>query len=88
MQYAQWHIIIMYITHGKVFGGGGGGGGTPNIFMFWLFPENGSISERTFNSALIVHTTLYKILHLQKNNINFHFRHVPKLSIGFKHKKK
>ena len=60
MQYAQWQIIIMYITHGKVFGG------TPNIFMFWLFPENGSISERTFNRALIVHTTLYKILHLQK----------------------
>ena len=22
-------------------------GGTPKIFMFWLFPENGSISERT-----------------------------------------
>ena len=39
----------MYITYGKVFGG------TPNIFMFWLFPENGSISERTVNRALIVH---------------------------------
>ena len=33
-------------------------GGTPNMFMFWLFPENGSISERTVNRALIVHTTL------------------------------
>ena len=49
---AQWQIIIMYITYGKVFGG------TPNIFMFWFFPENGSISERTVNRALIVHTTL------------------------------
>ena len=37
----------MYITYGKVFGG------IPNIFMFWLFPENGSISERTVNRALI-----------------------------------
>ena len=42
----------MYITYGKVFGG------TPNIFMFWIFPENGSISERTVNKALIVDTTL------------------------------
>ena len=45
-------FIIMYITYAKVFGG------TPNIFMFWLFPENGSISERTVNRALKVHTTL------------------------------
>ena len=37
--------------------GGGGGGGTPNIFMFWLFPENGSISEHIIDRALIVHTT-------------------------------
>ena len=37
-------IIIMYITYGKVFGGD-----TTKIFMFWLFPENGSISERTVN---------------------------------------
>ena len=36
----------MYITYGKVFGG------TPKIFMFWLFPENGSISEWTVNRAL------------------------------------
>ena len=50
---AQWQIIIMYISYGKVFGG------TPNICMFWLFPENGSILERTVNRALIVHTTLY-----------------------------
>ena len=49
---AQWQIIIMYITYGKVFGG------TPNIFMFWLFLENGSISERTVNRALIVNTSL------------------------------
>ena len=28
---AQWQIIIMYITYGKVFGG------TPNNLMFWLF---------------------------------------------------
>ena len=38
--------------YGKVFGGGGG---TPNIVMFWLFPENGSILEQTVNRALIVH---------------------------------
>ena len=67
----------MYITSGKVFGG------TPNIFMCWLFPENGSISERTVNRALIVHTTLWNSA-LTKIYINFHFRHVPKLSIGFK----
>ena len=34
--------------YGKVFGG------TPNILMFWIFPENVSISERTVNRALIV----------------------------------
>ena len=67
----------MYITYGKVFGG------TPNNLMFWLFPENGSISERTVNRALKVHTTLYNPA-LTKKSINFHFRHVPKLSIGFK----
>ena len=39
-------------------GGGGGGEGTPTKFMFWLFSENGSISDRTVNRALIVHTTL------------------------------
>ena len=52
MQYCPRQIIIMYITYGKVFGG------TPNILMFWIFPENRSISERTVNRALIVHTTL------------------------------
>ena len=37
----------MYITYGKVFRG------TPNILKFWLFLENGSISERTaVNRAL------------------------------------
>ena len=35
----------MYITYGKVFRG------TPNMLMFWIFPE-------TVNRALIVHTTL------------------------------
>ena len=49
----------MYITYGKVFGGGGGGGGTPNIFMFWLFPEMEAFRSELFNRALIVHTTLY-----------------------------
>ena len=83
----EWHIvlnailprgktIIMYITYGKVFGG------TPNILMFWIFPENGSISEQTVNRALIVHTTLYNSA-LTKIYINLNFRHVPKLSIGF-----
>ena len=42
----------MYITYG----------GNPNIFMFWLFPENGSITERTVNRALIVHTTTKKLI--------------------------
>ena len=42
--------LSLYI-YGKVFGG------TPNIFTFWLFSENGSISERTVNRALLVHTT-------------------------------
>ena len=36
---AQCQIAIMYITYDKVFGG------TPNSFVFWLFPENGSILE-------------------------------------------
>ena len=49
----------MYITYGKVFGGGGGGGeGGSNHIYVLVFPENGSISERTVNRALIVHTTL------------------------------
>ena len=75
MQYcpmANYHYL-----YGKVFGG------TPNSFMFWLFPENGSISEQTVNRALIVQQT-YNILHQQNIYVNFHFRHVPKLSIGFK----
>ena len=46
------YVHTTCITYGKLFGG------TPNIFMFWLFPENGSISEQTVNRALIVHTTL------------------------------
>ena len=51
MQYcpvANYH----YPMHGNVFGG------TPKIFMFWLFSENGNISERIVNRALIVHKTL------------------------------
>ena len=67
----------MYITYGKVFGG------TPNIFMFWLFPENGCISKRTVNRALIVRIQPYTIMHFFFFNINIYFRHVPKLSIGF-----
>ena len=40
--YAQWEIITMYIrpTYGKVFGG------TPNILIFQLFLENGSILKQ------------------------------------------
>ena len=70
---AQWQII-MYITYGKVFGG------TPNIFMFWLFPENGSISERTVNG---INSSYNPIKFWINKNVNFHFRHVPELSIGF-----
>ena len=51
LQYLKVLANISYISYGKVFGG------TPNIFMFWLFPENGSISERIVNT-LIVHTTV------------------------------
>ena len=36
----------MYITDGRVFGG------TLNIFIFWLFLDNLSISEKTIDSAL------------------------------------
>ena len=46
MQYcpvANYHYV--HVTCGKVFGG------TLNI-CFWLFPKNGSISERTLNRAL------------------------------------
>ena len=42
--------------------------GTPNIFMFVLFPENGSISERTVSRALIVHTTLQNSALTTKKN--------------------
>ena len=78
MQYCPWQILIMYITYGKVFGG------TPNISMFWLFPENGSISEQIVNRTF--NTSSYNPFSIKKknNNNNFHFRHVPKLSIGFK----
>ena len=44
---------VIYISYGKVFRG------TPNISMFWLYSENGSILERTVNRALIVHTTQF-----------------------------
>ena len=47
-------------------------GGTPNIFMFWLFSKNGSISERIVNRALIVHTTL-KNSALTKQKYKFSF---------------
>ena len=66
----EWHIVMQYcpvanyhcvhiITYGKVFRG------TPNIFMFWLFSENGSISERIVNRTLICmyFIQLYKVLH-------------------------
>ena len=36
----------MYITDGRVFGG------TPNIFIFWLFLDNLSISEQTIDREL------------------------------------
>ena len=38
--------ITVVITYGKVFEG------TPNIFMFWLFLENWSISERTVTQGI------------------------------------
>ena len=33
-------------------------GGLRTFFMFWLFSENGSLSERTVNRAVIVYITL------------------------------
>ena len=47
------------------------------------FPENGSISERTVNRANNRSYNPIKNSALTKTNINFQFRHVPKLSIGF-----
>ena len=65
----------MYITYGKVFGG------TPNIFMFWLFPENASISERIVNRALTVHTIIFKFYikkkKKKKKNIFAMYRNYP-----------
>ena len=66
----------MYITYGKVFGG------LRTFFMLWLFPEKGSILERTVNRALIVNNSI-KFCINKKININFHFHHVPKLSMCF-----
>ena len=74
-------FIIMYITYGKVFGG------TPfnNVNVLVISFENGSISERTVNRVLIVHTTLIKFCINKKNILIFILRHVPTLSIGFKY---
>ena len=54
----------MCITYGKVFGG------TPNIFMFWLFPENGRISERTANRGINSSYNPIKFW-INKENIKF-----------------
>ena len=59
MQVANYHYV--HNLWQRVFGG------TPNICMFWLFPENGIISERSVNRAFFF----------------FFLGHVPKLSIGF-----
>ena len=43
-------------------------GGTPNIFMFWLFSENGSISEQIVNMALTLYLPHFEgqyLVHLQ-----------------------
>ena len=69
----------MYITYGKVFGG------TPDILMFWIFPENGSISERTVNRALIVHTTLLNSA-LTKNILIFIFAMYQNYPLALKFK--
>ena len=44
--------MYIHITNGRVFGG------TPNIFIFWLFLDNLSISEQIIESALTIHTEL------------------------------
>ena len=49
MQIAQWQIIIMYITYGKMFGGGGGGGGgLRKILCFGYF-----LKMEAFRSELL-----------------------------------
>ena len=68
MQYcpvANYHHVI--IPYGKVFGG-------DSKKMFWLFPENASISERIVNRALIVHATIFKFCIDKKKILSFHFR--------------
>ena len=68
----------MYITYGRVFGG------TPNILIFGLFLENESNLEWTMNRAFIVHTDLLKSCIDNKIIYLLIFRHIPKLSCGFK----
>ena len=83
------HVVMKYCTvanyhyvhnlYGKVFRG------TANIFMCWLFSENGSIAERTVNSSY--NSIKFCIYNKTKNKIFFTI-HVPKLSNGFGYKKK
>ena len=73
----------MYITYGKVFGG------TPKFCCCWLFPENGSISERIVNRALTVHATIKFCINKKKKKKKKKksfspCTKSPKLSIGFK----
>ena len=76
MQYCPMANYHMYITYGKVFEGD-----SKHFYVLvisWKWKHFGA----TVNRALIVHTTL-KHSALTKIYINFHFYHVPKLSIGF-----
>ena len=52
----EWHIVMQYCpvaNYHYVHNLWQSVQGTPNIYIFWLFPENWSISERTVNRAVI-----------------------------------
>ena len=51
------------------------------MFMFWLFPENRCISERTVKQGINSSYNSIKFCIKKKKKKNFHY--VPKLSIGF-----
>ena len=68
----------MYITYGKMFGG------LRTLLCFGYFLKMEAFRSELLTGQLVVSENPIKILHYPKNiYINYHFRHVPKLSIGF-----
>ena len=51
----KYYNFVMEPTNGRVFGGTPN---WPNILIFGLFLDNLSISERTIDRALTIHTEL------------------------------